>query len=92
MRTTLRLDDQILREAKRIAAETGRTLAAVVEDLLREALARRRVPRKPSPVRLPTVRGRGLRPGINLDSGSKLLDWMEEGRGQLLQERSGPFR
>ena len=40
MRTTIRLDDQVLREAKRIAAETGRTLAAVIDDLLREALDR----------------------------------------------------
>lgn len=78
MRTTLRLDDRLLREARQIATESGRTLAAVIEDLLREALARRRGPRKPSKVRLPTFRGRGLRAGVDLDATAELLDLMED--------------
>jgi len=40
VRTTLRIDPRLLREAKRIAAESGKTLTAVIEDLLRESLAR----------------------------------------------------
>ena len=40
MRTTIQLDDQLLLEAKKHAAQTGRTLKAVIEDALREALAR----------------------------------------------------
>jgi hypothetical protein len=80
MRTTLRLDDQILREAKKIAAESGRTLAAVIEDLLRESLGRRRSPQKAPQVRLPTFPGRGLQPGVDLDSSAELLDLLEERR------------
>jgi hypothetical protein len=81
MRTTLRLDDRILREAKRIAAETGKTLGAVVEDLLREALLRRRAPRAPQGrLRLPTFRGKGVRPGVDLDDSAGLLERMEEER------------
>jgi hypothetical protein len=77
MRTTLHLDDQLLAEAKRYAAATNRTLAAVVEEALREALARRekRLPRKP--FKMETFGGSGLQPGVDLDSNAKLLDLME---------------
>lgn len=81
MRTTLRLDDRLLREAKRIAAETGKSLGEVVEGLLREALLRRRAPRLPQGrVKLPTFGGRGVRPGVDLDDSAGLLERMEEGR------------
>lgn len=40
MRTTLDLDDVLMRAAKRRAAETGRTLTALVETALRELLHR----------------------------------------------------
>lgn len=80
MRTTLRLDDRLLREAKRIAADSGKTLTAVIEDLLSEALARRRGRRRGPAVRLPTYQGRGLRPGVDLDDTAGLLELMEGGR------------
>lgn len=41
MRTTVRLDDTLLRQAKRLAAETGQSLTAVIEDALREVVGRR---------------------------------------------------
>jgi predicted transcriptional regulator len=49
MRTTIRLDENLLAEAKRYAAESGRTLTTVIEDALRTSLARRtrRSPKKP---------------------------------------------
>ena len=37
MRTTIRLDDDLLREAKVYAAATDRTLSRLIEDALREA-------------------------------------------------------
>jgi Arc/MetJ family transcription regulator len=43
MRTTIELDDEVLAEAKRMAIASGRSLAAVVEDALRDELARQRV-------------------------------------------------
>ena len=79
MRTTLRLDDGLLKEAKRLAIESGKTLAEVVEELLREALHRRRsaLPQlRPTP--LPTFRGGGLLPGVDLDDSAALLDRMEQ--------------
>jgi hypothetical protein len=75
MRTTIRLDDALLAEAKVLAARTGRTLTGLIEDSLRQALARPGVER--GPVELPVVHGGRLLPGVNLDSMSDLLDVME---------------
>jgi hypothetical protein len=75
VRTTVRLDDALLAEAKALAARTGRSLTQVIEDSLREALARR--DERPGHVELPLVHGGRLRPGVNLDSTSDLLDIME---------------
>ena len=80
MRTTVRLDEDLLRQTKALAARTGRTLTAVIEDALRETLARQRARRAPPRSRLPTFKGRGLRPGVDLDDGAGLLDIMEGGR------------
>jgi hypothetical protein len=79
MTTTISLDDQLLAEAERAAANTGRTLSAVVEDALREALARRPRPTKAEPIRLLTDKGDGPWPGVNLDNTAELLDLMEGG-------------
>ena len=78
MRTILRLDDCLLREAKKVAVETHRTLAAVFEDALRQALnKRRRFAQRPR-VELPVYKGGGgLQPGVNLDSNAELLDLMD---------------
>jgi len=77
MRTTIRLDDQLLIEAKQVAAQTGRTLTALIEDALREALARRGQQRRRDRVRLPTVSGRGVAPGVDIDDSAGLLEFME---------------
>lgn len=78
MRTTIRLHDDVLAQAKQLAARTGRTLTAVIEDALRHEFAslddRRRAPRK---VELPSFDGGGLQPGVNLDSNAELLELME---------------
>ena len=78
MRTTVRLDDRVLAEAKKYAAETGRTLTSVLEDALRETLARRSARAKGTmPVRLRTVKGDGVRAGVDLDDTAALLALME---------------
>ena len=55
MRTTLVLDDGLLRAAKRRAAERNTTLSAVVNDALRESL--REQPRQSRRFRLITFAG-----------------------------------
>ena len=77
MRTTVRLDESLLTEAKKHAAETGRTLTALLEDALRETLARRSTPAKRKRIRLKTVKGDGVRPGVHLDDTAALFDLME---------------
>lgn len=77
MRTTIRLDEKLLTEAKQYAAESGRTLTAVIEDSLRASLARRDTRAKRRTIRLKTVKGGGLRPGVDLDDSAALLDAME---------------
>jgi hypothetical protein len=77
MRTTVRLDDHLLRRAKAAAAESGQTLTDLIEDALQEKLTRRRVGPRRKPVRLPTYRGQGLRPGVDLDDSASLLDLMD---------------
>jgi hypothetical protein len=78
MRTTVRLDDQLLIEAKLHAAETGRTLTRLIEDALREALARRAAQQPGKPFKMKTFGGSGLQPGVNLDSNAALWDLMDE--------------
>jgi hypothetical protein len=77
MRTTIRLDDDLLREAKGYAAATDRTLTRLIEDALREALARRDAQPARRRLRLRTFKGCGLQPGVDLDSNAALLDLME---------------
>ena len=76
MRTTINLDDDLLRRAKKHAALSERSLSAFVADAVREALARRASPSKPEPIHLVTVKGE-LRPGINYDSFAELNDVAE---------------
>jgi hypothetical protein len=77
VRTTIRLNERLLAEAKKYAAESGRTLTSVLEDALRETLARRRTRTRTKPVRLKTVKGDGVRRGVDLDDTASLLDLME---------------
>jgi hypothetical protein len=81
MRTTVRLDDQMLAEAKALAARTGRTLTQVIHDALQQTLARASDGGSDGPVRLPTFAGGGLRPGVDLDDTAGLLDAMERRAG-----------
>jgi len=65
MRTTLDLDDDVLQAAKELAATRGTTAGKIVSELVRTALAPRRVarsrngvpllPRRPASARRPTM-------------------------------------
>lgn len=60
------------------AAETNRTLTAVVEDALRLALQVRPSGSTQREVSVPTSGSGGLLPGVDLDDTSALLERMEE--------------
>ena len=76
VRTAIRLDDRLLRKLRRHAATRGRTVTAVIEDAVRQYLARNGSadgrPKAP-PFSVITFKGR-LRPGVDLDDSAALLD------------------
>jgi hypothetical protein len=79
MRTTLTLDDDVLKAAKRRAREQDRPLKDVINEALRHGLAlgeARRTP--PYTFTLKTVGGR-LLPGVDLTDRDKLFELMERG-------------
>lgn len=78
MRTTIRIDDDLYREVKAIAARAGRTVAAVLEDAVRRGLdVSEHRARERYEVR-PTGTG-GLRPGIELSSNAGVAEILDEG-------------
>jgi hypothetical protein len=81
MRTTLNLDDHLLIEAKRLAAERGTTLTAVMEDALRIVVRRGDRAEQRRRARLPTfgVPGEGFMPGVDISDNAGLRELMDEG-------------
>jgi hypothetical protein len=77
MRTTIRLPDDLLTEVKKLSAESRTSVTALIEDALKERLARRRKRIGRAPVHLTTFGEGGLQPGVDLDDGAALLDHME---------------
>ena len=77
MRTTLDLDDAVLREAKKVAAREGKTLTRVVEEALRDRVAPRKRSGKRFRLRLLTKKGR-LIPGVDLADRDALYERMED--------------
>lgn len=78
MRTTVRLSDQLLRKAKKYAADHDTTLTAMLDEGLRMVLRETPPPyevesTKLPPFSLPTVKGEML-PGINPSSNSQMSD------------------
>ena len=73
-RTTLTIEDQLLLELKKKAAQEGRTLQAVINDLLRRSLVAR--PQERYQLRLRGWKAAEL-PGVDLLDRDALLDLMD---------------
>jgi hypothetical protein len=74
-RTTLVIDEGLLRQIKRKAADEGRTFQAVANELLRQALA------KPAakPYRLKWKGWKAeLSPGVDISDRNSLFDFMDQ--------------
>lgn len=69
------LDDGILRELKKRAAAEGRTVQAVANDLLRQALAARGKGREPFVLQLQGWQA-SEQPGVDILDRDKLFDFM----------------
>jgi predicted glycosyl hydrolase (DUF1957 family) len=78
VRTTLRVDDELLRRAKSYAARRGRSLTSVFEEALRRLLAEAERLDKRERVELPvSVATGGVLPGVDLDDSAALQEVME---------------
>ncbi|MCF6335042.1 MAG: hypothetical protein L3J12_04815 [Spirochaetales bacterium] len=77
MRTTIRIDDNLLTLAKKTALESESTLTAVIEEALREKLFSKREKTEPAADRIVTFKGEGLLPGVDLDDSAALHELME---------------
>jgi hypothetical protein len=80
MRTTIRLDDDLLREAKVHAAEEGITLTQLIDESLRERLSTRPQDQKTESFRLPGYGKGGVQSGVNLDDNRAITDLMDDER------------
>lgn len=77
MRTTITIDDALLDQVRRRAAELGRTVSQVIEDGVRESLLRR----EESPAtefRVRPFHGGRVRAGVDVDDNAALLDAMDD--------------
>ncbi len=80
MRTTIAIEDHLLRSAKRQAQRRGLTLGQLIEEALRLELSESSR-RSPGPA-IPVFRGgRGVRPGVDISSNRTLLEALDEGQG-----------
>lgn len=77
MRTTVRLDEGLLAKAKQEAHKRGETLTSLTEQGLRLAIGSHARARATLPVSKATG---GVRPGIDLDDTTALLDQLDDVR------------
>jgi hypothetical protein len=76
MRTTIRINDDLLKRAKKQAADEGRTLTSLVEDALVLILSKPKMGRRKR-VKLPVSKATGgVLPGIDLNRSSDLEEVM----------------
>ena len=80
MKTTVEIAEELLRQAKSVAARERTTLRAVLEEGLRWALGKRR---KKQRFKLRDARdgGKGVHPGIDDTDWTRLRDTIYERRG-----------
>jgi hypothetical protein len=78
VRTTVTIDDELLKELKTIAAREDRTIGSLLEDALRDhlnRLAERQAPFTPLPRFTPA--DPGLRPGVDLEDRHAIMDLLD---------------
>ena len=79
MQTPIQLDDALLAQATKLAREKGYDLSHLIEESLREKIAPKPSVASQPFLRLTTVGGEGLRPGVDLNNSAALLALMEQG-------------
>ena len=77
MRTTLNIDDELISRVKEMAARTGRTITALVEDALAKEVAGDTVGQTGFSLRWTPVEGVAA-PGVDLSDRDALYEKMEQ--------------
>jgi hypothetical protein len=77
MRTTLTIDDALLRQLRQRALDMGKPFKQVVNDTLRAGLSQA-APRERVPYRCPTFSIGGLAPGVDLTKANQLAAALED--------------
>src|SRR5258707_1655847 len=77
---SIQADEELQAALQERADLQGKTVSDLAREILREAIAQR-----PLGERVPTFRGQGLRPGVNLDDSAALLDLVESRPHSLLE-------
>ena len=80
MRTTIRLDDGLLEQAREEARRRGETLTALIEEGLRYELAKSKEAKPRPRIELPVSKQEGwVMPGVDITDSAGLLAILEEG-------------
>lgn len=79
MRTTVTIDDDLLRELKLLAARSNRSIGSVLEDAVRAHLDRTTTsPAHRTPWPSYTPKDPGLRPGLDLEDRDALAEILDD--------------
>lgn len=81
MKTTVEIPDDLLKEAKAVAATEQVTLRSLIEEGLRWVLSRRRRQTERFVLREAAVSGNGVRDGIDEGDWDEMRDRIYRGRG-----------
>ena len=82
MKTTIEINDVLLRQVKQVALEHKLSLKAVVEAALRQFLHQAQGPQRPAfKLRRCTFKGEGLQPGLDWHDWETIRGLIYEGRG-----------
>ncbi len=80
MKTTVEISNSLLEEARKVAAEEGTTVRALIEQGLRRILVERKNTGSYR-LRKATFKGEGLQPGVAGASWERIREIIYEGRG-----------
>ena len=76
MRTTIRLDDELLQASKQHALYSNRTFTELVRDALVSLLERERAASSPREIKLPTFGGDGFQSDVDINRSASVLEAM----------------
>ena len=79
VQTTIQIDDALLAQAKKLAEEKGCDLSYLINETLRAKFVQNLPGSSPKILKLTTVTGEGVYPGVDLDNSAALLAVMEQG-------------